>query len=172
MLLHFHNATCAYNQCYNLHQKTVPLLQSIFTSYSSLICSQNPPYNPHQNLIPLYPCNFSPPFFCVQPFQQSTLKIFSLPEPFCQFNQRDRESCENWHCFNLSLLSQSMYSDNSAHNHWFFITQFLKIGVLQMGQTIQSTFFHTLNLLPLHQYPTNTTTRTYIPLKTSCLIWF
>ena len=32
VLLHFHNPTCAYNQCYNLHQKTVPLLQSIFTS--------------------------------------------------------------------------------------------------------------------------------------------
>ena len=35
------------------------------------------------------------------------------------------------HCFNLSLLPQSMDSDNRVHNHWFLITQAKKIGVLQ-----------------------------------------
>ena len=32
MFLHFHNLTCAYNDSYNLHQKSFSLLQSIFTS--------------------------------------------------------------------------------------------------------------------------------------------
>ena len=86
VLLHFHSTACAYNQRYNLHQKTVPLLQSIFTSYSTLICSQNPPYNLHQHPLLLYLSNFSPPFFFVQPFKNSTPKIFSLL--FCQFRLR------------------------------------------------------------------------------------
>ena len=86
VLLHFHNFARAYNQRCNLHQKTVPLLQLIFTSYSTLICSQNPPYDLHQHPLLLYLSNFSPPFFCVQPFKNSTPKIFSLL--FCQFRLR------------------------------------------------------------------------------------
>ena len=85
MLLHFHKTTCAYNQCYNLHQKSVPLLQSIFTTYSILICSQKPPYNLLQHPLLLYLSNFSPSFFCVQPSKNSTPKIFSLSQTFCQF---------------------------------------------------------------------------------------
>ena len=85
MLLHFHNPTCAYNQHFNLHQKTVPLLQSIFTSYSTLTCSKNSPYHPHQYPLPLYLSNLSLPFFCVLPSQQSIPKMFSLPQTFFQF---------------------------------------------------------------------------------------
>ena len=63
-----------------------------------------------------------------------------------------RECCEDWHCFNLSLLAQSMGSDNRAHNHWFFVAQTQTIGVLQAWQTILSTstychYFHIL-LIP------------------------
>ena len=54
-------------------------------------------------------------------------------------------------------------SNNRVHN------QSQKIGVLQEWQTIQSTFSHTLNLLPLLPYPSNTTTRAHITLDASCL---
>ena len=64
----------------------------------------------------------------------------SLPRPFSQFrlwdrkscDQGDRKSCENWHCFNLFLLPQSMDSDSGAHNHWFLIAHTQKSGVLQV----------------------------------------
>ena len=36
----------------------------------------------------LYLSNFSPPYFCVQPSQHSTTKIFYLPQPFHQFRLR------------------------------------------------------------------------------------
>ena len=55
MLLHFHNLSCAYNHLYNLQQKSAPL------------------FTPH------------PRYFCMQPSQQSTPKIFSLHQPFNQF---------------------------------------------------------------------------------------
>ena len=44
--------------------------------------------------------------------------------------------------------------------NWFFIPQIQKINILQVWQTIQSTVFHTLNLLSLLPYPTNTITGT------------
>ena len=61
-------------------------------------------------------------------------KIFSLPQPFSQFRLRHRtkESCEVWHCFNFSLLPQSMDSNNRANNHWFLTVQAHKIGVFQV----------------------------------------
>ena len=60
----------------------------ISTSYSTLNCSQDLPYNLHQNTFPLYLSNFSPPLFCVQPSKNSTPKIYSLPQPFCQSRLR------------------------------------------------------------------------------------
>ena len=68
-------------------------------------------------------------------------------------------------------LPQSMDSDNTAHNQWIFVAQTHKIGLLQVWQTIQSTFFHTLKLWFLLPYPTNTIAGTHILLETSCLIW-
>ena len=47
-------------------------------------------------------------------------------------DQGARESCKDWHCFNLSLLPQSAHDDNRADNHWFLISQVQKIGVLQV----------------------------------------
>ena len=47
-------------------------------------------------------------------------------------DQGAMESREEWHCFSLSLLNQSMESYNKAHNQWFRITQAQKIGVLQL----------------------------------------
>ena len=77
---------------------------------------------------------FSTSYFCVQPSQQSTSKMFSLPQPFSQFRMRQRmkELWSLWKIFNLSLLLQSMDSDNWARNQWFLIAQAQKIGVLQV----------------------------------------
>ena len=47
-------------------------------------------------------------------------------------DQGVRTSCEDKHCFDLSILSKSMGSDNRTHNHWFLIAQAQKIGVLQV----------------------------------------
>ena len=81
-------------------------------------------------------------------------------------------SCEVWNYFNLFLLPQGMESDNRAHNHWFFIAQTQKIGVLLVWQTIESNLSDTFKLLSLLPYLTNTTRRTYIPLKNIYLTWF
>ena len=61
ILLHFYNCTCAYNHPYKLFQESVPLLQPIFTSaifYLTIFAYKS---------------------------QQSTIKIFSLPQTFSQF---------------------------------------------------------------------------------------
>ena len=80
---------------------------------------------------------FHLPTSCVQPSQRSTPKnIFPTssiwPIQAAPRDQGARESCEDWHCFNLSLLPQSKDSDNRAHNHWFLIAQAQKNGVLQV----------------------------------------
>ena len=77
---------------------------------------------------------FPPPYFCVQPSQQSTPKMFSLLKPLTQFRLRQRTK-ELWSLvsiFNLSLFPQSMGSDSRAHNHWFLVVQTYKIGILQV----------------------------------------
>ena len=84
--------------------------------------------------------------------------------------QEVREYWEDWHCL-ISPFFLKVWTviAGLTHNHWFFITQTQKIDMLQVWQTIQSAFSHTLNLFSLS---TNTTTRTHISLKTICLIWF
>ena len=68
---------------------------------------------------------FSTPYFCVQPSQQSTAKIFSLPQPFSQLRlrQRIKELSSFARILKLSLLPQSIDSHNRVHNHWFLIAQ-------------------------------------------------
>ena len=46
-------------------------------------------------------------------------------------DQGARESCEDWHCFNISL-PQIMDSDIRTSNPWFLMAQAQKIGVLQI----------------------------------------
>ena len=73
-----------------------------------------------------------------------------------------------------------MDSGNRAHNHWFPVTQVQKNSVLQVAVSDEdacntngkSTFTYALKPLLLLSYPTNTITRTHIPLETSCLTWF
>ena len=50
-----------------------------------------------------------------------------------------KKSCEEWYCFNLFLLPQSMDRDNSAHNHWFLFAQTIKIGILQVAVSEEDT---------------------------------
>ena len=54
------------------------------------------------------------------------------PTQVASKDQGARESYDDWHCFNLSFLSQSMDCDNMAHNHWFLIAQAQKIDALQV----------------------------------------
>ena len=90
VLLHFHNSTCAYNHPYNLHQKFVPLLPSIF----------NPLFHPYlliklssQFILELPSCipqQFFTTLFLRTTIQKSTPKTFSLPQCFSQLRLRQR----------------------------------------------------------------------------------
>ena len=89
-----------------------------------------------------------------------------------------RESCEHQHYINLSLLPQSMNSDNRAPKHWFLIAQGPKIRLLQVVASKEVGMVnHPMHLLSYLQ-PTAITSTPYlnhrknIPLKTSCLNWF
>ena len=124
-------------------------------------------------------------YFYVQTSQQPTLKMFSLPQPFRQFrlHQVTRGSCEDWHCLNSLFFlkiwivitggSQSLIPYRSGPENWSTAGSGLWWRCLQLEwQTTQSTFSHTLNLLSLLSYPTNTITRTHSLLETICLTWF
>ena len=71
--------------------------------------------------------NFSPPSFCVQPSKQSTPKIFSLPQKFCQFRLRQgiRElgSIVKTDTVLISPFFLKVWTVIAVltHNHWFFI---------------------------------------------------
>ena len=144
MHLHFHNGTCAHNQCCNIQQKTVLLLQSIFNSlFHSYLFTKSSLQSPltlpssiaQQFFTSLFLCTTIPTIYTKNVFSMSTTSSIQAASR----DQWARESFEEWYCFNLSLLSQSMNSESRAHNHWLFIVQTLKIGVLQVWQTIQST---------------------------------
>ena len=105
--------------------------------YFTLTYSRNHLYNPHQHSLLLYLSSFSPPYFLRATIPTIyTKNIFPTssiwPIQAAPRDQGARESCEDWHCFNLSLLPQSKDSDNRAHNHWFLIAQAQKSGVLQV----------------------------------------
>ena len=135
------------------YQETVPFLQSIFTSLNSPLLVYKIILTIPTNTLFLYnSANFSPPSFCVQPSKQSTPKIFSLPQKFCQFRLRQgiRElgSIVKTDTVLISPFFLKVWTviAGLTHNHWFFIAQTHKIALLQVRQTIQYTFAHTLNL--------------------------
>ena len=90
-----------------------------------------------------------------------------------------RESFEDWHYFNLSLLPRSIDRENRARSRWYLIGQAQNSCIASSRlwwrylrsewQTIQSLFSYTLRLLPSLPYPLNTITKTDIHLETS---WF
>ena len=118
MLLHFCNQYCRYNQRCNLYKETVSLLQLIFTSlfHPNLFkksCLQTlPSYITQQFFTSLFSRTTIPTIYSKNIFPTSN--ILSI-----QAVSRDQgvmEYCENWHCFNLSLLPQSMDSHSRAHS--------------------------------------------------------
>ena len=140
--------------------KTVPLLQSSFTSlFHPYLFTELSLQSPLR--FPFFtPQQFSPPFVHVQPTQQSTPKIFSPPWLFRQFRlcQGTRELGSLVRTD--TILISSFFLKVWADNHWLFIAETQKTAALQVWQTIQFTIYHTLNLLPLLPYPTNTSTKT------------
>ena len=120
-LLHFNNPSCGYNQRCNLYQETVPLLQSIFPS---LFYPYQYTKSPLQSPLTLY--SYITQQFLNSLFLRTTIQtiytknIFPtsniLPVQAVSSDQGARECCEDWHCFNLSLLLQSMDSDGRAHS--------------------------------------------------------
>ena len=124
MILHFHNPICAYKynlqqHPYNLHQKSFLLLHSTFISLFHLYFLTKSLLQSTLIRPSSIPQHFSPPYFCVQPSQQSTPKMFSLTQPFNEFRLRKRtkELCSVLRILNFSLPLQSMDSDNRTHNH-------------------------------------------------------
>ena len=144
MVLNFHNPSCGYNQHCNRYQETVPLLQSIFTSlfhpYLFTKSSLQSPLTLPSYIIQQFFTSVSlratiPTIYTKNIFPTSNI----LPIQAASTDQEVREYWEDWHCFNLSLLPQSMNA-GLTHNHWFFIPQTGKFDILQVRQTIQSTF--------------------------------
>ena len=174
MHLHFHNGTCAYNQCCNIQQKTVLLLQSIFTSlFHSYLFTKSSLQSPltlpssiaQQFFTSLFLCATIPTIYTKNVFSLSTTSsIQAAPR-----DQWARKSFEDWNCFNLSLLSQSLNSENRLTITDYLLLRLWKLVYCRCGKPSNPPF---LNLLSLLSYPNNTTARTHIPLETSCLNWF
>ena len=138
MLFHFHNPSCGYNQPCNLYQETVLLLQSIFTS----------PFHPYvftkssvQSPVTLY--SYKTQQFFTSLFLRRTIpKIYTknifptskiLPIQATSRGQGAREYCEDWHCFNLFLLPQSIDIAGLTHNHWLSL-RLIKLVYCRCGK--------------------------------------
>ena len=116
----------------------------------------------HQFSTPLFLSTTIPTIYIKNIFPTSTIFLIQAASR----GQGARASWVDWHCFSLFLVLQSMDSDNRNHN------QSRKISVLQVWQIIQSTFSHTLNLLSLLSYPTNTKQELTFPWKQVAQIEF
>lgn len=120
-ILHYvHQSACSYNHRCNPQQQSLLLLWLLFISLFYLpTCSKNHPYHLHQHSPPLYLSHFSAPYFHTTISMIPNKKYFPLPQPIqtASKTQWAREFCEDWHCSNLSLLSQSLDKDSSIHNH-------------------------------------------------------
>ena len=137
MSLHFHNPTCAYNQRCNLSQEIVSLLPPIFTSlFHPYLFTKLSLQSPLTLTVSKYQQFFTFLFLHTNVPTISTKHVSPTsgisPIQAAPRDQRARQPCEDWHWSNLSLLPQSMGSENRALNHWFFIAQIQKIGVLQL----------------------------------------
>ena len=110
----FHKPTCAYDPPYNLLQKFVPLLQTVFTflfypyflAKSSL---QSPLRLPSSVPLQLFTSQQTPKIF----FPTSTI----YPMQTASRYQGARQFWEDQHYFSRSLLPQSMDTDSRAHKH-------------------------------------------------------
>ena len=115
-ILNFNKPTCIYKHPYNLHQKSIPSFQPIFTSLFSLTCSENNPYNPHYHSLFQYLGNFSSFFSLAQASLESLHKAY--------FQRTDSVL--------ISAFFLKYGQKNKVHNHFFYIAQAQTIGVLHV----------------------------------------
>ena len=90
MLLNYRNHTCVYNHLFHLHQESVPLVQSTFTSLFhpylfTKLSSQSPVTLPSS-----IPQKFFISLFLPTTISTTTPEIFSLPQSFSQFRLHER----------------------------------------------------------------------------------
>ena len=171
----------------NLYQETVPLLQSIFTClfYPYLFAKSSlqfpltlPSYITQKLFTSFFLRTTIPTIYTKNILPTSN----SLPIQAASSYQEVREYCEDWHCLIFPFfLKMWRVIAGLTLNHWIFIAKTQKIYILQVLQTFQPTFSHTVNLFSLLSFRANTryknsqlmfTTRTHVPLESSCLIWF
>ena len=119
---HFHNPICAYNHPYNLQEKSLPLLQSIFTSLFLPYFITKSSLQYHSLLLHL--SNFSPPNSLHQ-------KIFSLPQSFSQFRLRQ----------GVMKLGSLVETDTALISPFF-----LKVQILITGLTITDSLLFRLKI--------------------------
>ena len=131
MLLHFNNPSCGCDQHCNLYPETVPLLQSIFTSlfhpYLFTKSSLQSPltlysYITQQCFTSLLLRTTIPTIYTKNIFPASKISAIQAVSR----DQGTREYCEDWHCFNPSLLPQTMDSESSD------ITDFLSLRLIKL----------------------------------------
>ena len=172
MLLHFHNPSCGYNQRCNLSQETLPLLQSILTSLfhpylftkSSLQFPLTlPSYITQQFFTSLFLRTIIPTTCTKNIFPTSNILAIQA----ALSDLAVTKYCEKWHCFNLFFLPQTMDCDSRGYSQSLILyrSDSKKNDILQVWQTIKSTFSHTINLFSLLPYSASTTTRTHIPME-------
>ena len=127
MLLHFQKPKCTCHQGYNLHQKTVPLLQSMFASLFNpyLLTKSSLQY-------PLYLSSFQTSLLLPTPIPIIYTKIFSLTQPFCYFSLRQR----------TKELGNLVRSDTILIFYFF-----LKVSKVIAGLTITDFFLLRLGIL-------------------------
>ena len=122
VVFHFHNPACSHSHPYNLHQKSKPLLQLLFTSlflpYLFIKSSLQSPLTLPSSILQqfstsLFSRTVIPTIYIKSIFPTSDIQ----PIQTVSRDQLERESCEDSHYFDLSLLPQSIDRDNRAHSH-------------------------------------------------------
>ena len=168
MLIYFHNSTCEHSHHYNLHQKSVPLLHSMFGSlfypYLFKKSSKHSPLTlfssiPQQFFTSLFLRTITPTIYTKNVFSTSAIE----PIQAASWDQGAREFYET-RIDSDSGDSQSLITYCSGSENWCIAGSSLGWRCLQLEwQTIQSNFSHTFNLLSILWYPTT--------LENSCLTW-
>ena len=122
MLNYLQNGRCALILITSLAHTTTPAIstKNPFLYFSQFFLFTKSSIQSPLTLPFSIPQQFSPPQCCSQPSQKP--EISSLPQSFIQFKlhhryQGARESCDDQHCLDLSLLPQSMDSDNEVYDH-------------------------------------------------------
>ena len=137
MLIYFHNSTCEHSHHYSLHQKSVPLLHSMFGSlfypYLFKKSSEHSPLTlfssiPQQFFTSLFLRTITPTIYTKNVFSTSAIE----PIQAASWDQGAREFYETRHCLISPLFLKVWTVTAGTHNHWLLIAQAQKTGVLQV----------------------------------------